>query len=223
MTVTPVSFAEALIGAIGAPESPQNVQAITAWESAEGGNWNNTAAYNPLNTTLDEPGAAAINSAGVKAYANWQQGLQATVDTLSGTAYAGIRQALAAGNDPQAVANAVTASPWGTGPFSAGNGQQLSQSQVQAGLGAAGQLSGGPGQGSATLTSANPLSALSGLANLPQTLSNLAVTGPVILAGGALIVFGLVHASGAGRKVTTMIGNTGREAAGTAATAAVIA
>jgi hypothetical protein len=95
------------------------MRAILTWEAAEGGNWNNTAAYNPLNTTMPEPGSAAMNSVGVRAYTSWGQGLRATVDTLNNGNYPGILAALAAGNDAQSVANAVGASPWGTGYFSA--------------------------------------------------------------------------------------------------------
>lgn len=225
MAVTPVSFAEALLNALGYPETPQNVQALTAWQRAEGGNWQNTARYNPFNTTLDEPGATPINSVGVKAYTSWQQGLTATLDTLSGSAYGGIRQALAAGNNPQAVADAISSSPWGTGSFSASIGTTEPQSQITGELPAATQLKGGSGSAggsggtSATLAGWNPLDAVTGLTT---TLSNGFVLVPVVLAGAALAVFGLARATGLRQRAEQKfdeVKQTGAQVAGAAAMA----
>lgn len=98
--VTPATFATSLLQRLGAPATPQNVQALVAWQGKEGGNWHNTAAYNPLNTTLSMPGATVMaggNVDGVKAYQNWQQGLQATVNTLQNGDYGDIVGALKAG------------------------------------------------------------------------------------------------------------------------------
>ena len=64
---TAQSWAVALLDRLGAPTTAQNIQAVTSWEAAEGGHWNNTAYYNPLNTTQDAAGATAMNSVGVKA------------------------------------------------------------------------------------------------------------------------------------------------------------
>lgn len=125
---TPASWAKAVLRAEGDPLTACNLGALTAWEAAEGGHWNNTAAYNPVNTTYDGPGGswlsdgnvtATINSDGVRAYNSWHTGLVATVATLNLPAYSGIRSALAAGSDAQAVADAVAGSPWGTGAFTA--------------------------------------------------------------------------------------------------------
>ncbi len=116
---TPSSWAAALLSAGGWPQSGCNLGAITAWEAAEGGNWENSAAANPLDTTQREPGSWSINSVAVQAYPSWAEGFQATLTTLGYAAYGGIRSALAAGDDAQAVADAVAASPWGTGPFAA--------------------------------------------------------------------------------------------------------
>jgi hypothetical protein len=58
---------------------------------------------------------------GVKAYTSWAQGLRATVITLGNGLYGGILAALRSGNDANAVAGAVAASPWGTGSFSVGH------------------------------------------------------------------------------------------------------
>jgi murein DD-endopeptidase MepM/ murein hydrolase activator NlpD len=114
---TPRDFAVALLNAIGAPVTSQNLLAIVSWETAEGGGFGNRAQFNPLNTTLQMPGSHPINAVGVQAYTSSSQGLTATVNTLRGGAYRGIIAALRAGNSAQAVERAVAASPWGTGSF----------------------------------------------------------------------------------------------------------
>ena len=113
----PLTWAKALLQQLGMPLTEQNVAAVTAWELAEGGHWHNSAHYNPLDTTMPEPGATAMNSVGVKAYVSWAQGFQATIATLRNGYYGGILAALRAGDDAIAVADAVAASPWGTGNF----------------------------------------------------------------------------------------------------------
>jgi hypothetical protein len=113
------TWAPAFLSAAGEPITACNERFVIAWENAEGGNWQNTAAYNPLNSTQTEPGSSAINSAGVQKYTSWQQGLQADAATLRNGRYAGILSALNAGNDAQQAANAAAGSPWGTGSFTA--------------------------------------------------------------------------------------------------------
>jgi hypothetical protein len=116
---SPHTWAVALLTTTRLPLTACNVAAVTDWESAEGGNWQNSATANPLNTTMPEPGSHAINSAGVQAYPSWPVGFTATVATLSNGDYPGILAALRAGDSAQAVAAAVGASPWGTGDFPA--------------------------------------------------------------------------------------------------------
>jgi hypothetical protein len=115
---TPLTWAKALLQQLGMRLTAPNIAAITAWELAEGGHWHNSAYYNPLNTTMPEPGARAMNSVGVKAYVSWAQGFVATIATLRNGYYGGILAALRSGDDAIAVADAVAASPWGTGNFS---------------------------------------------------------------------------------------------------------
>ena len=115
--VTQITWAQAVLKSLGLPVTADNVAAMVAWEMAEGGHWYNTAYYNPLNTTQSMPGATVFNSVGVKAYTSWAQGLKATVITMHNGFYGGILDALSRGNDAQAVADAVAASPWGTGSF----------------------------------------------------------------------------------------------------------
>lgn len=142
--VTPSTFAVGVLRGLGAPITPQNVQALVGWQAAEGGNWHNSATYNPLNTT-QAPATGAYSNTGtqgnIKAYSSWQQGLAATLQTLQNGRYGGILSALKAGNNANAVANAIGASPWGT------SGSLVSQAIA----GASGQVPQGPG-----LTAAPP-------------------------------------------------------------------
>lgn len=114
---TPSSWAKALLRRAGEPVNGCTVGAITGWEGAEG-DWpaGNARWHNLLNTTLRKPGSHSVNTVGVQSYTTWSQGLEATAETLREPQYQSVRAALAAG-DPQAVADAVAASPWGTGPF----------------------------------------------------------------------------------------------------------
>lgn len=115
--VTQITWAKAFLRSLNMPMTVDNVAAIVAWEMAEGGHWYNTAYFNPLNTSQPMPGARTFNSHGVKIYKSWAQGLKASVITINNGFYGGILAALRAGKDGQAVATAVAASPWGTGPF----------------------------------------------------------------------------------------------------------
>lgn len=116
-SVTPASWAQALLGSLGDQATAENVRAVTAWERAEGGHWSNAAAHNPLNTTQPEPGSWPVNGVGVQAYPSWNEGLAATVATLQNGRYGAVLSALRVGDCAPCVAGAVGASPWGTGVF----------------------------------------------------------------------------------------------------------
>ncbi len=118
---TPSDFSRALLAALGDPNTGPNVQAIDAWQAAEGG----FVHLNPLNTTQPAAGATIWNSIGVRTYPDWPTAIKATTQTLKNGQYRGILAALKAGNNAVAVAHAVGASPWGTGDFSVA-GQQYS-------------------------------------------------------------------------------------------------
>jgi hypothetical protein len=105
-------WATAFLGKVGAPVTASNLQAMTTWMAREGGNWNNNATYNPLNTTQNMKGATSMNSVGVKAYASWDQGLQATVNTINNGKYSPVLNALRQGTSAAAVLSAVQDSPW---------------------------------------------------------------------------------------------------------------
>src|SRR6185437_7460906 len=112
--VSPRKFAETVLLSIGAPTGGSSRAALEAWMKQEGGNWNNDARFNPLNTTLDLPGARGINSVGVKAYTSWGQGLEATLKTLSGPKYHAVVEAIQSGASVKKVEELINASPWGT-------------------------------------------------------------------------------------------------------------
>jgi hypothetical protein len=109
------SWAAALLAALGISPTQQAISNIVAWETQEGGHWNNSATYNPLNTTQHAPGSSVMgggSSAGVQAYTSWTEGLQATVQTLHNGDYGGILSNL--GAPLGQFKNAVDSSPWGT-------------------------------------------------------------------------------------------------------------
>jgi hypothetical protein len=101
-----------ILNKIGAPVNPQNLRVMSAWRSAEGGTYNN----NPFNTTQSWQGATG---GGVKNYQTRQQGLDATVDTLTNAGarqggrgyYAGVLQGFRSSNPDQTI-KAIVQSPW---------------------------------------------------------------------------------------------------------------
>jgi hypothetical protein len=110
--VDSVQWAKDFLTKLGAPVTDPNVQAITAWEQAEG----TKAAFNPLATTQGGfTGETQFNSVGVKNYTSYQDGIDANVKVITNGLYPNIIAALQQGNDAMAVAKAIAASPWGTG------------------------------------------------------------------------------------------------------------
>lgn len=168
---TPTTFAQALLATLGEPVTDANVQAVTAWEAQEGGNWHNNATYNPLNTTLPEPGSSTINSAGVRAYTSWDQGMQATVSTLQEGSYSGILSAMSGGQDAQGVVNAILQSPWGTTGLTLGSGT----------------VGGG---------TSNATPAVDVTGGITSSLSSLVIEAAFVLGGVALLVFGFGKLTG---------------------------
>lgn len=104
-------WATDLLAQLGMPKTSENIRALSAWAQAEG----TSANFNPLATTQGAPGASNFNSVGVKNYASYEQGLQATVKTLTNGRYEPILAALRSGTSAAAVGRAVEESPWGTG------------------------------------------------------------------------------------------------------------
>jgi hypothetical protein len=117
-------WAKALITKLGGSATEANTSAVISWMAQEGGHWNNSAGYNPLNTTRKMPGAKLMDGGpgrdhGVKHYTSWQQGLEATVLTLTEKAqergYDKIVNSIISGKDQNRIMDAVHASKWGTG------------------------------------------------------------------------------------------------------------
>jgi hypothetical protein len=104
-------WATDLLNQLGLPVTAENIKALGAWAQAEG----TKASFNPLATTQSMPGATSFNSVGVRNYASYADGIRATAQTLTNGHYPNILAALRAGNSAVAVAQAVAASPWGTG------------------------------------------------------------------------------------------------------------
>ena len=120
------TWASQLLGALGAPTTDANISALVTWARFEGGHWNNSAHYNPLNTTLDMGGNQSMNSVGVKRYGSWEEGLNATVKTLLGNrsserGYAAIVDALRSNAGTSSVLSAVNQSAWVHGEGKASN------------------------------------------------------------------------------------------------------
>src|ERR1039457_6195578 len=139
---TPAGWADALLQAEGMPLTSCNISAIEAWEQAEGGGFGNQAAGNPLNVNPpatagwaghEANGAwAGSQAAGTPqhatppATAGWPgheangawafdtpaNGLKYTIGTLNNGNYSPVLAALRAGNNAQAVMNAIETSPW---------------------------------------------------------------------------------------------------------------
>jgi hypothetical protein len=104
---------------IGIPPSPENLRFMQAWSNSEGG----TASFNPLNTTWSVPGKQTLyNSAGVKNYADYQTGVNATILTLKQSYYNNIKNALRSAEKaedyflkfPGIISDIST---WGTNPY----------------------------------------------------------------------------------------------------------
>lgn len=97
-----------ILNRLNAPQ--ESIRIIIAWVKAEGADLN---CNNPLNTSLDAPGATTINSHGVKCYPDYTTGLEATITTLLATEYTPIVTAIQQA-DETAFIVALGNSRWGT-------------------------------------------------------------------------------------------------------------
>lgn len=101
-----------LLAELGVPGTYYNALAVIAQIQAEGGQ----ARFNPLNTTLKQPGSTDYNSVPVQNYTSWEQGLHATAATLRQPNMALLMRALKQGSSSAAYWQALAQSPWGTKP-----------------------------------------------------------------------------------------------------------
>lgn len=105
------SWARSVIAGLGGTPTKAKIDALVAWQGAEGG-----PADNPLNTTLGQGGA---QGSAIQGYGSVGAGVTATINTLKGGNYGPLVALLRA---PAASANAikaaVIASPWdGSGHY----------------------------------------------------------------------------------------------------------
>lgn len=91
------------------------VALIVAWTNAEDRSDGALNRFNPLNTTETSGAIQTINGDGVRGYSTYEDGMQATVRTLS-YGYPGYSEIVAglASNDPERALRGLYASPWGT-------------------------------------------------------------------------------------------------------------
>ena len=118
-TPLPPGWELCVLQGVSAPATPADVADLDAWQVAEGGSTNNTAAYNPFNTgrTIDATGApipGAVSSSGFPAWATWPEGCEATATTLLQPNMWSITAALRAGGvtPPGAFLAVVDQSAW---------------------------------------------------------------------------------------------------------------
>jgi cell wall-associated NlpC family hydrolase len=106
---------EQILQNLKVPVTNENLRFLSAWAQAEGGG----ATNNPFNTTQVVGSANNYNNLGggigVQNYQSPEVGIQATVNTLTNGRYGNIIGALQKGDNAMAAAQALAASPWGTG------------------------------------------------------------------------------------------------------------
>lgn len=93
------AFFTAVMADLGAPATPANLNSLAAWAGHEGA-WGTVGQWNPLDSTLPEPGSTDFNvipgcACSVQNYPDVSEGAQATAVTIG--AYPGITAALRAG------------------------------------------------------------------------------------------------------------------------------
>lgn len=209
------TWAKDLLRKIGAPLTPGNQQFIFDWEVSEGGG----GTFNPLNQGVDPNNPTLTSSGnqyggGAANYVSWAAGLQGASDFLSMPNFVRIKDDLVRGNPVQARADLI-ASPWASSHYYGGAGFSDKPLPGHAtALPPGGQAPGSGGGGF------SPFGFLSGIANLPTTLTDLAVTGPVVLIGAALIVWGAARATGTSTKIRQQVDQAKQEAPAVAAAAA---
>jgi hypothetical protein len=107
------NWARDFLDAIAVPQSTSNHDAMHAWMATE----NTQARCNPLGTSrVINRGETLWNDHGVKEYRTYDDGIEATRQTitLSSFGYPAIMAALQAGNNANTVLQAVEDSDWGT-------------------------------------------------------------------------------------------------------------
>lgn len=114
-------FAVQLLGRLGNDQpSPEIVAFVVEWTIAEDGSNGAIERNNPLNTTQNgNAETAIINDSGVRVYETFEDGLNASVETI---AYGDYNELLAGlqTNDPQRAFDGLINSPWATDRYGGG-------------------------------------------------------------------------------------------------------
>lgn len=210
MTMTPQAFAAQELAALGAPVNATTQSEMLAWETAEGGNWDNSAKANPLNTSMPEAGSVNYQTGqpgvGVQAYPSWSEGISATTQTLldtRGEGYGAVVADLRSSAPPAQFAADLGASGWDAGHYAGSSG--VPGSTILADMGQTPAMG-----GSAQLDgyNLNPLD----LFGIPSTVASSWVQ-PVlsfvakallVVTGLAMIVIGAFKATGSGGAVRAL-------------------
>lgn len=112
--VLPEQWAHDFLTAAGFPKTAANLQVVVSWEYAESGAGGGR--FNPLNTTQGGyAGETDLNSVGVKNYVRYADGIAANARVIHNGYYPAVVAGFLAGHDARVIADAITASPWGTG------------------------------------------------------------------------------------------------------------
>jgi hypothetical protein len=198
-----LTWARDLLRKIGAPLSAGNQQFVYDWETSEGGG----GKFNPLNQG-PVPGQPQLTTTGSQFgggaadYASWQAGLTGAADYLAMPNFAAIADDLRAGQ-PQAARAALIASPWAASHY--GGGAGFSDAPLPGKATALPPAGDAGGLGTAPGLNLNPLDGFGIPAALTAEATALikeaVLVGPLILGGAALIVLGLVKATGADKKI----------------------
>ena len=176
-----------ILNGVQAPISANNVAKIQAWNDCEGNasGGSGLPINNPFNTTLSAYGGSSVNGAGVKSYPSWAAGLQATLDTLQGSAYKGIVRNLQTDGPAGQFATAVGSSPWGTSGSCIGSRVGNSTNGGAPAGGSATASSGGSASASECVIKAPVVGCLITRSELKALRGGLLVT-----AGGAVFIVG---------------------------------
>lgn len=186
-TATPPSIAAAnlwalwkqtFLAAIGAPDTPANERFLNAWALREG----TSAKNNPFATTQTAPGSYSLpgNPAGVQQYPDVRTGAIATAQTLQNGLYGDVLSALRSGTASTSAGYAGLRT-WSGGGYSSLGGS-----------------SGGPGGAPPSITAnqgGSPGTTASGSTVGPQGWGGLVIGVVQMLAGGALLLIGIVLAA----------------------------
>ena len=101
MSFTRNDWSLSLLSGLGNPNPSQTtLDFVNGWAATET-LADSGAKYNLLNTTLAWANTTNFNSAGVKNYASWEDGINATIATLKLSYYAGLLQALSSNLDSE--------------------------------------------------------------------------------------------------------------------------